>query len=244
MTHRRPAAERADGVAPRRGAAIAVAAIFPIAASGGIPGSRRRLCHRHPVPVLPLRAAGSVDDTPASASTRALTAARTLPVLPPFRWTAVIAISQFRMRNVVRQSTNCRKAIWVQWQAMARGRIPDMTSQDLQSTPIEEIVAEYVQPSPVARIRFRGCRRSRTSESPLTRLNHGYHGFATGKGGDVFSFLMEMEHLTFLEAEACAEKIGYRDHHEGGGTGRREEPARQRLIAANRRQKFTPAAGV
>ncbi|MFO6505383.1 DNA primase [Corynebacterium freneyi] len=128
---------------------------------------------------------------------------------------------------------------------MARGRIPDSDIAAIRErTPIEEIVAEYVQLKPGGADSMKGLSPFKDERTPSfhVRPNHGYyHCFSTGKGGDVFSFLMEMEHLTFPEAvEACAERIGYRINYEGGGTGRREEPGtRQRLIAANREaQKF------
>ncbi|WP_295626739.1 DNA primase [uncultured Corynebacterium sp.] len=128
---------------------------------------------------------------------------------------------------------------------MARGRIPDGDIAAIRErTPIEEIVAEYVQLKPGGADSMKGLSPFKDERTPSfhVRPNHGYyHCFSTGKGGDVFNFLMEMEHLTFPEAvEACAEKIGYRINYEGGGTGRREEPGtRQRLIAANREaQKF------
>lgn len=131
---------------------------------------------------------------------------------------------------------------------MARGRIPDSDIAAIRErTPIEEIVAEYVQLKPGGADSMKGLSPFKDERTPSfhVRPNHGYyHCFSTGKGGDVFSFLMEMEHLTFPEAvEVCAEKIGYRINYEGGGTGRREEPGtRQRLIAANREaQKFYSA---
>lgn len=128
---------------------------------------------------------------------------------------------------------------------MFRGRIPDGDIAAIRErTPIEEVVAEYVQLKPGGADSMKGLSPFKDERTPSfhVRPNHGYyHCFSTGKGGDVFSFLMEMEHLTFPEAvEACAERIGYRINYEGGGTGRREEPGtRQRLVAANREaQKF------
>ena len=129
--------------------------------------------------------------------------------------------------------------------SMARGRIPDSDIAAIRErTPIEEIVGEYVQLKPGGADSLKGLSPFKDERTPSfhVRPNHGYyHCFSTGKGGDVFSFLMEMEHLSFPEAvEACAEKIGYHINYEGGGTGRREEPGtRARLIAANREaQKF------
>ncbi|AFB72848.1 DNA primase [Corynebacterium pseudotuberculosis 316] len=125
--------------------------------------------------------------------------------------------------------------------AMAKGRIPDSDIQAIRErTPIEEIVGEYVQLKPAGADSLKGLSPFKEEKTPSfhVRPNHGYfHCFSTGKGGDVFSFLMEMEHLTFPEAvEACAEKIHYQINYQGGTTGaRREEPGtRRRLIEANK----------
>lgn len=123
---------------------------------------------------------------------------------------------------------------------MARGRIPERDIAAIRErTPIEEIVAEYVQLKPGGADSLKGLSPFKDERTPSfhVRPNHGYyHCFSTGKGGDVFSFLMEMEHLSFPEAvEACAERIGYTINYEGGGTGRREEPGtRRRLMEANK----------
>ncbi|KQB86851.1 DNA primase [Corynebacterium lowii] len=123
---------------------------------------------------------------------------------------------------------------------MAKGRIPDSDVQAIRErTPIEEIVGEYVQLKPGGSDSLKGLSPFKDEKTPSfhVRPNRGYyHCFSTGKGGDVYSFLMEMEHITFPEAvELCAEKIGYQINYQGGGPGRREEPGtRQRLIAANK----------
>lgn len=123
---------------------------------------------------------------------------------------------------------------------MGQGRIPQRDIEAIRErTPIEEIVGEYVQLKPGGTDSLKGLSPFKDENTPSfhVRPNRGYyHCFSTGKGGDVFSFLMEMEHLTFPEAvEVCADKIGYHITYEGGGTGRREEPgARQRLVAANK----------
>ena len=110
---------------------------------------------------------------------------------------------------------------------MARGRIPDSDIAAIRErTPIEEIVAEYVQLKPGGADSMKGLSPFKDERTPSfhVRPNHGYyHCFSTGKGGDVFSFLMEMEHLTFPEAvEACAEngyRIITRAAPAGGGAG-------------------------
>lgn len=102
---------------------------------------------------------------------------------------------------------------------MAKGRIPDSDIQAIREhTPIEEIVGEYVQLKPAGADSLKGLSPFKEEKTPSfhVRPNHGYfHCFSTGKGGDVFSFLMEMEHLTFPEAvEACAEKIHYQINYQ------------------------------
>lgn len=123
---------------------------------------------------------------------------------------------------------------------MAKGRIPDSDVQAIRErTPIEEIVGDYVALKPGGSDSLKGLSPFKDEKTPSfhVRPNRGYyHCFSTGKGGDVYSFLMEMEHITFPEAvEYCAAKIGYHINYQGGGPGRREEPGtRQRLIAANK----------
>ncbi|WP_300612032.1 DNA primase [Corynebacterium sp.] len=123
---------------------------------------------------------------------------------------------------------------------MGKGRIPERDIEAIrEATPIEEIVGEYVQLTPGGVDSLKGLSPFKDEKTPSfhVRPNKGYfHCFSTGEGGDVFSFLMKMEHLTFPEAvEQVAERIGYRINYEGGGPGRREKPGtRQRLVAANK----------
>lgn len=128
----------------------------------------------------------------------------------------------------------------VMFSLMGKGRIPESDIQAIRErTAIEEIVGEYVQLKPGGSDSLKGLSPFKDEKTPSfhVRPSRGYyHCFSTGKGGDVFSFLMEMEHISFPEAvEVCAEKIGYQINYEGGGPGRREEPGtRQRLVAANK----------
>lgn len=134
---------------------------------------------------------------------------------------------------------------------MAKGRIPERDIVAIRErTPIEEVVGEYVQLKPGGVDSLKGLSPFKDEKTPSfhVRPNKGYfHCFSTGEGGDVFSFLMKMEHVSFPEAvEQCAERIGYHINYEGGGPGKREEPGtRQRLVAANKaafefyRQQFS-----
>ena len=76
-----------------------------------------------------------------------------------------------------------------------------------------------------------------------------YHCFGCGESGDVYSFLREMDHVSFTEAvERLAGRIGYTLHYEDGGAAP-ETSGRSRLYAANtaaaeffRAQLLTPDA--
>ncbi|QYM62940.1 DNA primase [Microbacterium sp. Se5.02b] len=60
-----------------------------------------------------------------------------------------------------------------------------------------------------------------------------YHCFGCGESGDVYSFLREMDHVSFTEAvERLAGRIGYTLHYEDGGSAP-ETSGRSRLYAAN-----------
>ncbi|BDZ46669.1 hypothetical protein GCM10025866_25780 [Naasia aerilata] len=62
-----------------------------------------------------------------------------------------------------------------------------------------------------------------------------YHCFGCGEGGDVYTFLQKMDHVTFAEAvERMAAKVGYTLHYEDGGSAAQESGNRARLLAANR----------
>ncbi|MFB2555920.1 DNA primase [Herbiconiux liangxiaofengii] len=68
-----------------------------------------------------------------------------------------------------------------------------------------------------------------------------YHCFGCGEGGDVFTFLQKMDHVTFSEAvERLAAKIGFQLHYEDGGAAA-DQGNRARLLAANEaaREYFT-----
>lgn len=78
-----------------------------------------------------------------------------------------------------------------------------------------------------------------------------YHCFGCNEGGDVFSFLQKMDHVTFAEAvERLAGRLGYELHYEDGGQAS-DHGNRARLLAANaaaerffREQLATPAAQI
>ena len=60
-----------------------------------------------------------------------------------------------------------------------------------------------------------------------------YHCFGCGEGGDVFTFLQKMDHLSFQESiERLAGKLGYPLHYEEGGQAA-DTSNRARLLLAN-----------
>ena len=60
-----------------------------------------------------------------------------------------------------------------------------------------------------------------------------YHCFGCGEGGDVFTFLQRMDHVSFQEAvERMAARLGYELHYEDGAQAT-EHGNRARLLAAN-----------
>jgi DNA primase len=78
-----------------------------------------------------------------------------------------------------------------------------------------------------------------------------YHCFGCNEGGDVFSFLQKMDHVSFAEAvERLAGRLGYELHYEDGGQAS-DHGNRARLLAANaaaekffQAQLATPAAQI
>ena len=63
-----------------------------------------------------------------------------------------------------------------------------------------------------------------------------YHCFGCGESGDVYSFVMAMEHTGFTETvERLAARIGYTLHYEGGNPRDRYEASlRRRLLDAHK----------
>src|SRR5690625_3488764 len=125
------------------------------------------------------------------------------------------------------------------------GRIPEQDIAAIRErTRIEEIVGEYVALKPGGVDSLKGLSPFKDEKTPSfhVRPQHGYfHCFSTGEGGDVFAFLMKMEHIGFVEAvEQLADRIGYRISYEGGGQViQRDRGTRSRLAQANAAaQKF------
>ncbi len=122
---------------------------------------------------------------------------------------------------------------------MVAGRIPDRDIAAVRErTRIEDIVGEYVSLKRAGGDSMKGLCPFHDEKSPSfhVRPNHGhFHCFGCGEGGDVYSFLQKIEHVSFVEAvEQLADRMGYQISYEGGGPSvQRDRGTRARLVAAN-----------
>ncbi|HEY5853627.1 MAG TPA: DNA primase [Aldersonia sp.] len=119
------------------------------------------------------------------------------------------------------------------------GRIPDRDIAAIRERArIEDIVGDYVSLRRAGGDSMRGLCPFHDEKSPSfhVRPNHGhFHCFGCGEGGDVYSFLQKIEHISFVESvEQLADRIGYQISYEGGGTSvQRDRGTRTRLVGAN-----------
>src|SRR5574338_1577887 len=119
------------------------------------------------------------------------------------------------------------------------GRISDRDIAAIRErVRIEDIVGEYVALRRAGGDSMKGLCPFHDEKSPSfhVRPNHGhFHCFGCGEGGDVYSFIQKIEHVSFVEAvEQLAERGGYTLSYEGGGPSvQRDRGTRARLVAAN-----------
>jgi DNA primase len=103
-------------------------------------------------------------------------------------------------------------------------------------TNIADIVGEHVTLKNAGGGSMKGLCPFHEERSPSFHVRPQvgfYHCFGCGEGGDVFTFLMKMEHVSFAEAvERMAGRIGYELHYEDGGQAS-DHGARARILAAN-----------
>jgi DNA primase len=105
-------------------------------------------------------------------------------------------------------------------------------------TNIGDIVGDYVSLKTGGVGALKGLCPFHDEKSPSFYVRPGvgrYHCFGCGEGGDVYEFLLKMDHVTFTDAvERLAGRIGYQLHYEEGGGGPSEGSSnRARLLAAN-----------
>lgn len=119
------------------------------------------------------------------------------------------------------------------------GRISDKDIAAIRDrVRIEDIVGEYVSLRRAGGDSMKGLCPFHDEKSPSfhVRPNHGhFHCFGCGEGGDVYSFLQKIEHISFVEAvEQLADRVNYTISYEGGGPSvQRDRGTRARLVAAN-----------
>ena len=136
------------------------------------------------------------------------------------------------------------------------GRIREESIAEVRElAPIDEVVSQYVTLKNAGGGSMKGLCPFHDEKTPSFNVNPsrgGYHCFGCGEGGDVISFLMKIDGLTFMETvERLAEKYGVELKREDGDgfDDRPRGPARGKLIEAHRvaqefyaEQLLTPAA--
>jgi len=104
---------------------------------------------------------------------------------------------------------------------------------------IDDVIGEYVALRRAGAGAMKGLCPFHDEKTPSfnVRPGHGtFHCFGCGKGGDVIAFVMEVEHLDFVEAvQRLADRVGHTVTYEGGGSSvQRDRGTRSRLVEANR----------
>lgn len=118
------------------------------------------------------------------------------------------------------------------------GRIRDTDVAHVRDqTRIEDVVGDYVQLKSAGGGQRKGLCPFHDEKSPsfhVTPARGFYHCFGCQESGDVITFVMKMEHLSFTETiERLADRLGYRLTYEEGRSGGAPVGERARLIAAN-----------
>ncbi|MFC4001281.1 DNA primase [Prauserella oleivorans] len=128
------------------------------------------------------------------------------------------------------------------WPRVGRvaGRIRESDiAQVRERNRIDDVVGEYVALRRAGGGALKGLCPFHEEKTPSlnVRPTHGtFHCFGCGEGGDVIKFVMQIEHLPFVEAvERLADRIGLQLTYEGGGGSvRRDRGTRLRLVEAHK----------
>lgn len=135
------------------------------------------------------------------------------------------------------------------------GRIAQADVEEVKSrTNIADIVGERVALKSAGVGSLKGLCPFHDERSPSFHVRPQvgfYHCFGCGESGDVYTFLRQMDHVSFTEAvERLAARIGFTLHYEEGGAAP-ETSGRARLYAANaaaaefyRAQLLSPEADI
>ncbi len=119
-----------------------------------------------------------------------------------------------------------------------RIRAEDVTAVKERSS-LEDVVREHVtlRRSGSSLVGLCPFHDEKSPSFNINPTNGYYHCYGCGEGGDVFSFVQKVEHLTFAESvERLAQKVGMELRYEDGGGRPREEGLgrRSRLVEAHR----------
>ncbi|NLC73501.1 MAG: DNA primase [Ruminococcaceae bacterium] len=111
----------------------------------------------------------------------------------------------------------------------------DFLSDLAEKNDIEDVVSSYVRLTKRSGQNLFGLCPFHSEKTPSFSVSPSkqiYHCFGCGKGGSVFTFIMDIENLNFPEAvEFLAKRVGMAVPEQDYDPGR---PKRDRLIAANR----------
>ena len=119
------------------------------------------------------------------------------------------------------------------------GRIRQSDIEEVKArTNIGDVIGDYVSLKTGGVGALKGLCPFHDEKSPSFYVRPGvgrYHCFGCGEGGDVYEFLLKMDHVSFTDAvERLAARIGYQLHYEEGGGGPSESSGnRARILAAN-----------
>ena len=107
-----------------------------------------------------------------------------------------------------------------------------------ERSKVDEVVGEYVTLKRAGGASLKGLCPFHDEKSPSFNVNaaRGYwHCFGCGEGGDVISFIIKMDHLSFAEAvEKLAHRSGVQLRYEESGTApNRQKGERTRLVEAH-----------
>ena len=106
-----------------------------------------------------------------------------------------------------------------------------------ENVRIDDVVSDYLPLKQAGGDQKKGLCPFHDEKSPSfhVTLSKGYfHCFGCHKGGDVIKFLMDIDHISFVEAvEKLANRIGYQLTFEGGKQSDYKPGLKSRLIAAN-----------
>ena len=104
-------------------------------------------------------------------------------------------------------------------------------------TNLADVVGDYVTLKSAGGGSFKGLCPFHEERSPSFHVRPQvgfYHCFGCGEGGDVFTFLQKMDHVSFSEAvERLAGNLGYELHYEDGGAAT-DHGNRARILSANK----------